>query len=45
MPKHISRSDWRACGLAGWLIGMAIAGFLDGILLHQSCNGTAFSAH
>lgn len=35
MPKHISRSDWRACGLAGWLIGMAIAGFLDGILLHQ----------
>ncbi|MCB5203746.1 DUF2243 domain-containing protein [Neorhizobium sp. T786] len=35
MPKQISRSDWRACGSAGLLIGVAIAGFLDGILLHQ----------
>lgn len=35
MPNHISTSSRRGSGLGGFFIGVAMAGFLDGILLHQ----------
>ncbi len=33
--NHIFRSLRRGCGPAGFFIGLALAGFFDGILLHQ----------
>ncbi|WP_172746693.1 DUF2243 domain-containing protein [Neorhizobium sp. T25_13] len=35
MLNHIFRSLRRSCGPAGFFIGLALAGFFDGILLHQ----------